>query len=68
MEKPTVVPYSFKRISHVTQFLYGDSLVMNITNMADNVAEAITIQLNIAFQNGHEMTLKSIEKNIKATK
>lgn len=65
MGKPTMKPYSFKRVSHVTQFLYGDTLVMNITNMTDNVAEAITLQLNIAFENGHEMTLKSIEKNLK---
>ncbi len=64
--KPKYEPYTFRRQSNFTIFFYGGRAVLEITNIADNVAEAITYQLNIAFESGVDMgmnsALKSIEK------
>ena len=62
MEKTQFKIYTFIRTGNVTKFMFGIETMFDITNMEDNVAEAITLQLNLAFEAGHKMTLNSLEK------
>lgn len=59
---PKLKPYSYSRVGNKTMFFYGETIIFDITNMEDYVSEAIVLQLNIAFNNGHEITMNSWNK------
>lgn len=55
-----LTPYSFTQSGTSTFFYYGDILIFAISYINNDLASAIMEELNIAFQKGHEMTIKSM--------